>query len=70
MSASDSEMQEAAEDSLLENLGNAVTEYQIGRKRVRRDPMMVREQLNAMLTMRALQSPRRGLSLGKVDKPA
>ncbi len=70
MSASDSEMQDAAEDSLLENLGNAVTEYQIGRKRVRRDPGTTRENRETMLLMRALQSPRRGLSLGKVDKPA
>lgn len=70
MSASDSEMEGAAEDSLLENLGTSVTEYQIRGRRVRRDPQMVREQLAALLTLRGLQSPRRGMNLGKIDKPA
>lgn len=70
MSASDGQMEEAAEDSLLENLGTSVTEYQVRSRRVRRDPSMVREQLAALLTLRGLQSGRRGISLGKIDKPA
>lgn len=70
MSASDSEMESSLEDSLLDNLGNGVTEYQVGNRRVRRDPQMIREQLAALLTLRALQSSRRGYNLGKIDKPA
>lgn len=70
MSASESEMESAAEDSLLENLGTSVTEYQVRNRRVRRDPSMVREQLNALLTLRGLQSSRRGMNLGKIDRPA
>lgn len=70
MSASDSEMESAVEDSLLENMGNAVTEYQVGSRRVRRDPQMIREQMAALMTLRGLSSPRRGMNLGKVDKPA
>lgn len=70
MATSDSDNADAAADSLADNLQNPVTEYQIGRRRVRRDPNMVREQLNAMIMLRALSSPRRGISLGKVDKPA
>lgn len=68
MSAADSEMESAVEDSLLENLGAGVTEYQVGNRRVRRDPQMVREQLAALLTLRGLQSPNRGLNLGKIDR--
>jgi hypothetical protein len=69
MSASDSEMQSAAEDSLEENLSNGVTEWQIRNKRVRRDPAMVREQLAALLTLRGLQSSRRGMNLAQIDRP-
>ena len=68
MSASDSQMESAAEDSLLENLESSVTEYQVGNRRVRRDPQMVREQLNALLTLRGLQSSKRGLNVGKIDR--
>lgn len=70
MSASDAEMQAAAEDSLEENLASSVTEWQQRDKRVRRDPAMVREQLAALLTLRGLQSSRRGMNLGQIDKPA
>lgn len=70
MSASDAEMQDAAEDSLEENLSSSVTEWQQRGKRVRRDPAMVREQLSALLTLRGLQSSRRGMNLGQIDKPA
>ena len=70
MSATDSEMEAAAEDSLLDNLGNSVTEYQVGNRRVKRDPAMVKAQLDAILTLRGLQSAKRGYNLGKVDRPA
>lgn len=64
---SDAELQADVEAALAENLANAVTEYSVGNRRVRRDPQMIREQLNALLTLRALQSPKRGLNLGKID---
>ena len=67
---SDAELEAAAEESLEDNLGNGVTEYQIGSRRVRRDPQMIREQLDALLKLRALQSPKRGMNLGQIDRPA
>lgn len=70
MSATDSQMESAAEDSLLDNLGNSVTEYRVGNRMVKRDPAMVKAQLDALLVMRGLQSGKRGYNLGKVDKPA
>ncbi len=70
MSASDSEMQDAVEDSLQENLANSVTEYQLRGRRVRRDPQMVTAQLDALLKLRGLQSSRRGMNLAKIDRPA
>lgn len=70
MSASDTAMQSALEDSLEENLGNSVSEYQVRGRRVKRDPAMVREQLAALLTLRGLQSSRRGMNLAQIDRPA
>lgn len=70
MSASDSEMESSLEDALLDNLGNGVTEYQVGNRRVRRDPQMIKSQLDALLVLRALQSSKRGFNLGKIDRPA
>lgn len=70
MSATDSELSTAAEDSLVDNLGNSVTEYQVGNRRVRRDPAMVKAQLDALMLLRGLQSGKRGYNLGKVDRPA
>ena len=70
MSASDSELQSAVEDSLEENLANSVTEYRVRSRMVRRDPAMVTAQLDALLKLRGLQSSRRGLNLAKIDKPA
>lgn len=67
---SDADLQSAVEESLEDNLSNGVTEYQVGNRRVRRDPSMIREQLDALIKLRALQSPRRGMNLGQIDKPA
>lgn len=67
---SDSELQSAVEESLSDNLSNGVTEYQVGNRRVRRDPQMIREQLDALLKLRGLQSPRRGFSPVQIDRPA
>jgi hypothetical protein len=67
---SDSELQSAVEESLEDNLSNGVTEYQIGNRRVRRDPQMIQAQLDALLKLRALQSPKRGMNLGRIDRPA
>ena len=63
-------MEDAAEDSLLENLGNSVTEYRVGNRMVKRDPAMVDAQIKALLVLRGLQSAKRGYNLGKVDRPA
>ncbi len=70
MSADDSSLESAVEDSLLDNLSNGVTEYQVGNRRVRRDPQMIQAQLDALLKLRALQSPLRGNTLGQIDRPA
>jgi hypothetical protein len=70
MSASDTAMQSALEDSLEENLANSVTEYSVRGRSVKRDPAMVREQLAALLTLRGLTSSRRGMNLAQIDRPA
>lgn len=67
---SDADLESAVETSLEDNLSNGVSEYQVGNRRVRRDPQMIREQLDALLILRALQSPRRGMNLGQIDRPA
>ena len=71
MSASNSEMQSNAENSLDEALSaGGITEWQVRTKRVVRDPAAIRENLAAILTLRGLQSSRRGMNLGQIDKPA
>lgn len=67
---SDAELEAAVAESLEDNLSNGVTEYQIGNRRVRRDPQMIREQLDALLKLRGLQSSKRGNTLGQIDRPA
>ena len=67
---SDAELQSAVEESLEDNLSNGVTEYQVGNRRVRRDPQMISAQLDALLKLRALQSGKRGINLGQIDRPA
>lgn len=67
---SDSELQSAGESSLAENLASPVTEWQQGNKRVRHDPQMIKQQLDAVVLLRALQSPRRGFNPVQIDRPA
>jgi hypothetical protein len=61
MAATDDEMAEAAEDSLV----SGVVEYEIRGRRVKRaDPD---KQLKTLLTLRGLQSSKRGLNVGQID---
>ena len=70
MTTSDSQIESAAASGLAEGAANTVTEYTIRGRKVVRDPKKDELNLKTLLMMRALQSPRRGLSLGKIDKPA
>ena len=68
MAASDSELQDDAEDGLAEGLAAGVEEYRVRDRMVKRRPL--KEQLETLLMLRGLQSANRGVNLGKVDKPA
>ncbi len=68
MSASDSALQDDAEDGLAEGLAAGVEEYEIRGRRVKRRGL--KDQLDALLILRGLQSPNRGFNLGKIDRPA
>lgn len=67
---SDANLQSAVEESLEDNLSNGVTEYQVGNRRVRRDPQMITAQLDALLKLRGLQSANRGFRPVQIDRPA
>lgn len=63
MAASDSELESAAEDTL----NKGVKRYKIRSREVEyADPD---KQLKALLTLRGLQSSRRGNTVGKIDRP-
>lgn len=67
---SDANLESAVEESLDDNLSNGVTEYQVGNRRVQRSPQMIDSQIKALMLLRGLQSPRRGMNLGQIDRPA
>lgn len=69
MSASDSELEAAAEDGLIEDLAR-VTEYRIGNRSVRVDAATLLAKHKILQEMRALQSPRRGMNLAQIDRPS
>lgn len=66
---SDADIQSAAETALGDSIANDVTSYKIGNREVKRerDPTKT---LDAILKLRGLQSPRRGMNLGQIDRPA
>jgi hypothetical protein len=71
MSASDSELEAAAEDGLVEDLAR-VTEYRIGNggRSVRVDAATLLAKQKILMEMRGLASPLRGNTLGRIDRPA
>jgi hypothetical protein len=69
MSATPEELESAAEDAALANYQtNGVKSYKIGsREKVMHDPLV---QAQAAAFYSGLNSPRRGMNLGKIDRPA
>jgi hypothetical protein len=68
MSASNSELQDDAADGLAESLETGVIEYRVGSRMKRMESSS--ERLKTLLTMQALNSPRRGMNLARIDRPA
>lgn len=69
MAASDEQIADALNDAALDlaNRG-AVKRYRVGNREVEtHDPVAL---VKAAQMMRALNSPKRGMNLGKIDRPA
>lgn len=70
MSASAEELQAAAEDLLESTLEAPVEEYQERSRRARRPHAHLKAIQDVALRAGGIASSRRGLSVGRIDKPA
>lgn len=64
----DSDLETAVEASLAEGLGTSVSRYRIGNREVERDPQKAKVDFDILMKLRGLQSPKRGFSVGKIDR--
>jgi hypothetical protein len=70
MSATNEQLQAAAEDLLESTLESPVEEYQERSRRARRPHAHLEAIQKVAMTAAGLASPRRGLNLARIDKPA
>lgn len=71
MSASDEEIQSAAEDAQLDSFSRgAVKRYRIGGGGREVETHNPKDIVEAAMLQRALNSPKRGMNLGQIDRPA
>lgn len=70
MSASDDTLKSAAEDLIEDTLNSPVEEYRERSRSARRPHAHLKTILEVRNMLNGLASPRRGMNLAKIDRPA